>query len=42
MALCNADVFVCAGEQRDTLDDLLSPGDCAEPASRGEAAITTS
>ncbi len=35
-------VCVCVAEHEDTLDDPLSPGDCVEPASRGEAAITTS
>lgn len=35
-------VCVCGSEQEDRLDDPLSPGDCVEPASRGEAAITTS
>lgn len=35
-------VCVCVAEHEDRLDDPLSPGDCVEPASRGEAAITTS
>lgn len=38
----NTDVYVCVVEQEDRLDDPLSPGDCVQPASRGEAAITTS
>lgn len=42
MIVCNIDVYVCVVEHEDRLDDPLSPGDCMEPASRGEAAITTS
>lgn len=42
MSVCYTDVYVCMVEQEDRLDDPLSPGDCVEPASRGEAAITTS
>lgn len=38
----NIDAYVCTVEREDRLDDPPSPGDCAEPASRGEAAITTS
>lgn len=38
----NRRVCVCPVEHEDSLDDPLSPGDCVEPASRGEAAITTS
>lgn len=29
------DVYVCLVEHEDSLDDPLSPGDCAEAASRG-------
>lgn len=35
-------VCVCVVEHEDRLDDPLSPGGCVEPASRGQAAITTS
>lgn len=40
--MCYTDVCVRTAEREDRLDDPLSPGDCVEPAGRGEAAITTS
>lgn len=40
--LCTIEMWMCVVEHEDRLDHLLSPGDCVDPASRGQAAITTS